>query len=354
MLVSLRRWLLRPPVFWRLNVLAWVTFGLFSFAARLTYYPSLEAAVLLMPVQVLLAIGFSGLLRAGLQQWATPAPWTPATLVAVVGLSLGAAVVHGTLIHALLESMDWGNPAIRPDVALLLRIKVTCLVYMGWCLGFFAVRGAFEAEQERVRTEWARRRARDLELQLLRSQLDPHFLFNSLNGIAAEIAPHPQAATVMVEELAGYLRYSLDHRHQALAHLADELEAMRDYLAIEKARFGDRLEIILEATPEARRRKLPAFLLQSLVENAVKHGAPGPDGVRRVILRASVSGKVLKVVVSNTGDLTTGPLSEGTGTAILRRRLDLHYPGTHAFHLRGENGMVQAELELAGDPCFGS
>jgi LytS/YehU family sensor histidine kinase len=187
---------------------------------------------------------------------------------------------------------------------------------------------------------------------MLRSQLDPHFLFNSLNGIAAEIRPHPDAAVNMVGQLSDYLRYSLDHRKQPISRLSTELGAMESYLSIERARFGDRLHFKVEAPEPARMRLVPSFLLQPLVENAVKHGLDRSTGTLYITLRVRVDGNLLEITVTNSGAMEPAdPSHQGLGLETLRRRLDLYYPQRHRFTLEAKNESVAATLQLWDPPC---
>jgi two-component system LytT family sensor kinase len=189
-------------------------------------------------------------------------------------------------------------------------------------------------------------------LQMLRAQLDPHFLFNSLNGIAAEIRPHPEVAVEMVGELSDYLRYSLDHRKQPIARLSTELGAMESYLRIERARFGDRLHFHVGASEPARRRLVPSFLLQPLVENAVKYGLDRSAAGLDIALHARVEGNLLAITVANSGTMAPAELSHpGLGLETLRRRLELHYPQRHAFTLEEHDGRVIATLQLWDPLC---
>jgi LytS/YehU family sensor histidine kinase len=190
-----------------------------------------------------------------------------------------------------------------------------------------------------------------MELQLLRFQLDPHFLFNTLNGIVSEIPPHPGTAMEMVGELSSYLRYSLDHRHQLLTKLAVELDAIQAYLRIQQARFGKRLETSIEATHEARESLVPSFLLQPLVENAFKHGFAPDASMWTLQISAAIQDGRLRVEVINTGELDTHGGAHGVGLDTIRRRLEIHYPNRHRFDIRSKESLVTATLEMEGAPC---
>ena len=119
------------------------------------------------------------------------------------------------------------------------------------------------------------------ELRLLKSQLNPHFLFNALNTVRSLIADNPQAAQTAVTHFANTLRYALSAGQQEMVPLSKELEIVRDYLEIESLRFEDRFSVDYSVSDEAGGVQIPAMLLQTLVENAIKHGiADLPRGGR--------------------------------------------------------------------------
>ncbi len=161
---------------------------------------------------------------------------------------------------------------------------------------------------------------------MLRAQLDPHFLFNSLNGIAAEVHAHPDDAVEMICRLSDYLRYSLEHRKQTFTALESELGAMQAYLEIEKARFGDRLRFSVDASPDALTHRVPPFILQPLVENALKWGFHQSASAMTVDIRAFQTGGVLEIEVMNNGHLRVHPARQG-------RRTRARYPQSTARYL---------------------
>lgn len=156
----------------------------------------------------------------------------------------------------------------------------------------------------------------------------------------------------MVQELADYLRYSLEHRHDAMVPLAYEINAMMAYLRIEQARFAEELHVEITTDEPSRSREVPCFILLPLVENAVKHSFQECEPPWNVNITADDSGPKLVIEVSNTGTLASKPAtSSGVGLDILQRRLKLHYPSRHDLSLSESGGMVRARLELEGDPC---
>ena len=190
-----------------------------------------------------------------------------------------------------------------------------------------------------------------MELQLLRFQLDPHFLFNTLNGIITEIHSDPEAAVGMVTELSSYLKYSLDTRDQMITRLSSELDATEAYLRIQKARFGERLKTTIEASQSARIRSVPSFLLQPLVENAFKHGFSDTARTWKLEIKAYTAGDHLIIKVRNQGTLTHSPKVFGVGLESIIGRLEIHYPGRNSFAIEQEGDFVTATLDLQNEPC---
>jgi len=270
----------------------------------------------------------------------------------VMVLSLVCSVVQAGLAAELIDYFGWRNPAWSLLEEWLLRIIFYWLIYMGWSLLYFWLKTERLADHETIRAEAAQAEAERMELFFLRAQLDPHFLFNALNGIASEIPPHPDAALGMVRQLAGYLRYSLDRRSEIVTPLATEMDGLSHYLAIEQTRFGEKLSVGMEADSRARRRLVPSFLLQPLVENAVKHCIQKTEPPWDLQIGATLDGGILRIEARNTGTLRPGWQNRmGVGLQTLLRRLELHYPGRHRFTLEERDGVVRAEVALEGDPC---
>ncbi len=162
------------------------------------------------------------------------------------------------------------------------------------------------------------------QLDTLRSQLNPHFLFNALNSIAV-LARRGQMEPVeqMVTRLAGLLRHSLDSASTQLVPMRVEVEALQHYVGIEQVRHGDRLEVRLEIPAAVQDQLVPSFLIQPLVENAIRHGLTDPHRPLRVTITATVEARelVVEVVDDGTGIRATDTTAEGLGLGNTRARL---------------------------------
>jgi two-component system LytT family sensor kinase len=172
------------------------------------------------------------------------------------------------------------------------------------------------------------------QLAALRSQMSPHFLFNSLNSIAQLIHVDPEQAEVCVQKLAAIFRYILRRAHQEFVPFVEELELAEAYLEIERARFGERLLVETTIDPRSLRHPIPTLILQPLVENAVKHGLSAKIGPGTVRIDARIEGSVLRLTVVDDGrGMAAQALAEvwdrGVGLRNLRARLQRLYGPAH-------------------------
>jgi len=349
---SLRANLFSRPTFWKFNFLVWFGFGLIATMIRFVMHEDLHRAIALTLGAETLGFLLSGVLRAVYLRFEGKSFFKAHVLGIATLLTLVLAALQSGIVHFATQWANWQIPAWTPLERWVLLSVSMWLVYMAWSLGYFWLKAEMSAATHSLRAAQARAEAHRLEAQLLRAQLDPHFLFNSLNGISAEISPHPDRAKSMVHELGDYLRFSLEHRHEVTASLAVELDATAAYMRVEKARFGERIQTSIEADPEARKKIVPSFLLQPLVENAVKHGFAFVVPPWKLAIVATASADTLTIEVANSGDAAHPQHGGGVGLDTIRRRLELHYPQRHRFELVDAGGMVIVRMFLKGEPCF--
>jgi len=337
---------------WRLNIVMWSIFSVLFFLRSLLHldpFPSFWVSVF----NLVLCLVLSSVLITTYNRLQHSTTFGVKTAAWIIGLSLGATVLQSAAAHGLLLVTGWyPNTSWSMLDLWLLRMMFFWLVYMAWSLFYFWLRAERNSQEIAAQITEAQAETQRMELQLLRSQLDPHFLFNALNGIATVVQTDSPPAASMVRELADYLRYSLDHQHDTMVRLDREIEAMMGYLHIEQARFGEELHIEITTEENARQRQIPCFLLLPLVENAVKHSYQDCEPPWNVTITAEMQDDTLHIVVANTGRLMNETeVRAGVGLDILRRRLALHYPDRHHFALSEVDGLVLATLDLKGDPC---
>jgi hypothetical protein len=244
----------------------------------------------------------------------------------VVSIALAAAVLAAINILAsifVVRSTPL-RPVLRPAFLLVAWVYHSLILtaWMAFYLAIHEFRRRQAAEVQALRLELV---AQEAQLSGLRAQLNPHFLFNCLNSLRELIVEDPLRAQTMVTQLSGLLRYSLQSDHTEQVLLADEVQTVKDYLALEAIRFEERLRVCWDIASDATRVPVPPMLLQTLVENALKHGISRlPEG-GEISIQARVRDARLELEVVNSGELPEQPSREGIGLRNARARLQLLY-----------------------------
>jgi two-component system sensor histidine kinase AlgZ len=258
--------------------------------------------------------------------------------------SLGAAVAGSAIF---VGAARLASPTLAPHLALLFALGVL-LYLLSTGLHYAAIASVEQREAEDRATE-ARALARESQLQALKFQLNPHFLFNSLHSIAALATLDGARAREMCIRLADFLRASLSLGDRESIPLREELALARSYLEVERVRFGARLNVQEAIASACEDCLLPALLLQPLVENAVKHGIAGLLEGGYIRLSAARNGTGVCIEIENAFDPeAAAPARDGIGVAHVRRRLAMRYGDDAAFSARAEKAVYRVTLRL---PC---
>ena len=348
------------PLFWRVQLLGWGLFAIADVMAQRVVYHSYGVAFARTGLILVCLVAITAAMRGVYVSRPFARRVSVGGVAMIVLLSLLGALTIATMIVLVHEGLPWIVPPEHRGVEeFVVPLVHYFFALIGWSLAYFWLRAEMAEQAEHRRTVRAQAEALRSELEQLRLQLDPHFLFNALNGVAEEIPEHPVEALDMLRNLTAYLRHSLDGIHHTVVKVEAEVGGLTAYLAVQKARFGERLHTHLDVAPEARRHRIASFLLQPLVENAVKHGRRDHGLDVRIDIR--LDGETLRVEVENTGALDTTSAAArrqrpGIGVENVRRRLALHYPDRHVFTLRetgerAEGQKVIATLLLKGEPC---
>jgi two-component system, LytTR family, sensor kinase len=225
-------------------------------------------------------------------------------------------------------------------------------------LVYWLILGAWQAHQyyerylsSELRMERLERRFTEARLNALRMQLDPHFLFNALNTISAQVERDPRMARTMIERLGDLLRRSLDLRDKEEIPLAEELAFLDHYLAIQRIRFGNRLKIDIDVDPAVRYTPVPCLLLQPLVENAIRHGLSPRASGGTIAVSVCAIDRLLQICVVDDGvGLPAGwslESSPGIGLSLTRDRILGLYPGVGRLVVRSRaEGGTEASVTL--------
>ena len=190
-------------------------------------------------------------------------------------------------------------------------------------------------------------KVREAEIDRLKSQINPHFLFNSLNSIASLTLNSPEKAREMIVKLSSFLRSSLEYRQNELTELGTELENIRQYLEIEKVRFGDKLRFSFGIDEKCNKCKLPNMILQPLFENAIKHGVYESTEPVEIMTtaRKTRDGLIIRIINDFDPDLPSRK-GKGIGLQNVNNRLQLVYQASNLMHVSKSGRRFTAEILL--------
>jgi two-component system, LytTR family, sensor kinase len=276
---------------------------------------------------------------------------------------LGAGVFAATAVHSLFDLyyFKWLAIALVPDWQRWAmdvtpeRIFTVGLLYLWtFCLTLtllWAARVGTVAQRATARASILKTEKQRAEATALRLQLNPHFLFNTLNSISSLVAlDRKEEAGTMIDQLADFLRASLEADPTGDVTLAHELDVIDAYLAIEAARFGERLHVEVTADDALLDALVPNFILQPLVENAIKHGVAARRGATRLVIAASGEDEALMLSVVNDADDGSGEGQARPGTGIglanIRQRLAMNYGDQASLETKRIPGGYSAVIRM--------
>jgi LytS/YehU family sensor histidine kinase len=205
-----------------------------------------------------------------------------------------------------------------------------------------------EEQENRQRKDDAEKLSKEAELYKLRQQLQPHFLFNSLNSISALISQQPEQARKMIYQLSDFLRATLRKEEEQWVKMEEELQTLELYLDIEKVRFGHRLSAVIEKEEDCLQMHLPPMLLQPVMENAIKFGLYDTTEAVTIYLSVFKENDYLKVVVKNPFDLETSSPRRGTGFGLnsVKRRLYLLFARNDLVETRVTDSVFTTTIKI--------
>lgn len=260
-----------------------------------------------------------------------------------------------TLVYVL--SLKWVLDKIfisQPDYLLFIKnsipvrfcitlLMVAFMVSLNWIWHYF-----MQQKESQQRSIDAERLSREAELSKLRQQLQPHFLFNSLNSISALAGNRPEEARKMIQQLSDFLRGTLRKDEQQMLSLEEELKHLQLYLDIEKVRFGHRLNTVIEVQENLLDLQIPALLLQPIVENAIKFGLYDTIGEISILINAHQDGGNLVITVKNPFDPITSKPNEGTGFGLssVNRRLYLLFARNDLLYTKTQDNNFITSIKI--------
>lgn len=273
-----------------------------------------------------------------------------AALVIIILLSAFMRACFGNLLNNYLLTGNFSLQINNNIIASTFQSVILILAFLG--LFYVAYFGSLSLQQKEQISK-TKALADEAQLLMLRYQINPHFLFNSLNAIQSMVEKDKERAKDMIADLSDYFRYTLSKNNQTLVALKEEIEAVKKYLAIQKERFAGRIKVDYEIDETALKTMVPFFIIHPLVENAIKYGFPASDDVLCILIKVTIVDQTLTILVKNTGHIAdiekvAGKEIPGTKTGIenIRKRLSLFYPACSSFELYEKNHSVYAFITI--------
>lgn len=349
----------KSRAFWTLQAVGWSGYLILRGVSTVSSIAGAEELKRLVPVVFESIIGYSvTLLLSTLYHYYRRQPRFAMAVLTVLTLLVA------TLLYAVLDAFSFSfvNES-APGLTLPLVLGTVFLnftVLAGWTALYFGINFYLIVEEQIDQLATLENTASSAQLAMLRYQLNPHFLFNTLNSISTLVLlKETERANAMLGRLSSFLRYTLANEPTANVTVQQEFETLKLYLEIEKMRFEERLRPTFEVDPRVAKARLPSLLLQPLVENAIKYAVtPQEDGAEIAVV-ARLAGDRVQIVVSDTGpglndaktrpsvSATTQALSTGVGLANIRERLAQAYGQDHSFETRSiPGGGFGVEIEI--------
>ena len=336
----------RLTSFWQLQTLGWVCFYAWTLLGSLPDLVRRPGALREQTVVI-------GLLFLGSYILHPVCRWLLRRYPSWIAFELRAFIVSaaiGAVVAFVFEVTFAGIHHLNVVNLAINSVQFPFLLF-SWCSLYFSIKQWHKSAQERERLLRAEAEVREARLKALRYQLNPHFLFNSLNAVSTLVLDgEASAATKMLSQIGDFLRTSLNDQAALEAPLSQEMAFTEQYIAIEKTRLGERLQVDSTISPDTLDAMVPGMLLQPLVENAVRHGVASVTEGGKIAIESGLHEGRLRIIVRNSGRQGPGKHGEGEngiGKRNISERLQTLYGNDHQFWLEWpESGGCVVTVEL--------
>ncbi len=330
-------------IYWFLQFVGWMFYGLLLFLAA-SNTSGFKWSILFL-LNLVFSIGFGILISHQIRKQVLAKSLVKIndvfTLLKLILITALSSIIY-VLITKLASSVLAFSFLNWDFLSLLVNWASIFVVFNFWLALYFSFLLFEEAQRKEINNILLNATQTELELQNLRSQLNPHFLFNALNSIRALVEVEPKKSKEAINLLSSLLRSSLTVNKSSLVTIEKELEMVEAYLKLEKIRFEERLEIKIRVDQLIKELNIPAFTIQTLVENSIKHGISKLMHGGVIEIEIVKRDNQVQILVSNSGQLgTTADL--GIGLTNLKKRLQIQYGSNFNFNLT-KNSMVEVEI----------
>jgi len=328
------------PSFWLLHAAGWLAYGLAMTVSRVGMFPLRYMAVskgMLMVMGFLISLGLRYVYRPLIRRGT---PLLVLLVVAVVASYVASVVwtaADNVFDYPVTLALGVREPAPRGPIRPFYGAVYNAFTMLAWSVLYIGIRYYAALQAERERSLKAEAAAHQAQLEALRYQINPHFLFNALNAVSTLVTERRNdEASRMLARVSDFLRLTLTAPVRDEVALADEVDYVRQYLEIERVRFGERLRTEFDLAPDTWEAAVPAFVLQPLIENAVRHAIAPRESGGAITLEAHRSGEMLHVSIVDDGPgVRDEPQGNGTG------RIGLTNTRDRLRQLYGDRGRLQ-------------
>ena len=328
------------PSFWLLHAAGWLAYGLAMTVSRVGMFPLRYMAVskgMLMVMGFLISLGLRYVYRPLIRRGT---PLLVLLVVAVVASYVASVVwtaADNVFDYPVTLTLGVREPAPRGPIRPFYGAVYNAFTMLAWSVLYIGIRYYAALQAERERSLKAEAAAHQAQLEALRYQINPHFLFNALNAVSTLVTERRNdEASRMLARVSDFLRLTLTAPVRDEVALADEVDYVRQYLEIERVRFGERLRTEFDLAPDVWEAAVPAFVLQPLIENAVRHAIAPREAGGAITLEAHRSGEMLHVSIVDDGPgVRDEPQGNGTG------RIGLTNTRDRLRQLYGDRGRLQ-------------
>ncbi|MFY0599178.1 MAG: histidine kinase [Cyclobacteriaceae bacterium] len=323
----------KKKIYWLCQILGWSLWALVQIVLYSTTQGDSSTQFFGEILLIILHIGLTHCIRYSLIHFG----WLNLSLLSLILRTLGLIVILAIANDLFALTYRWAVSDVRTQhfALLLVDFLIPFVLYVFWTILYLSVH-YFENYNKSLKYEAA---VREIELNNLRSQLNPHFIFNALNSIRALVDENPKKSKNAITQLSNILRNSLMVDRKRLIHFSEELRTIQDYLALESIRYEERLKTKFDIDPASQDYLIPPLMVQTLVENGIKHGVAELKDGGEISLITNIRDNFLSVEIRNTGQILEKKQKSvsGFGLSNTKKRLELIYGDEASFSIKNEN-----------------
>jgi two-component system, LytTR family, sensor kinase len=340
----------RIPTYWLYQLLGWSVFIVVNIFFMVTFDRLDDRFIYRIFLYVCIGIFFTHLMRLAIKKANLLLQPLQQQLIAFVLITAAFALLAGMTESYVFQWLDLLTAAQKKmtfNGLIFFKAFPSFVFFFIWNCIYFIYHYIQKSRRQQLDTLKLEALVKELELKTIKAHINPHFIFNALNSIRALIDENPERARTAITELSNILRSSMQAEKMETVPFEKELNIVKDYLALEHIRFEDRLNVSYEIDEDTLDQPVPPMMLQTLVENAIKHGISKQLAGGSIKIISDFKNNHHELLVQNTGHLNGGMNEDGFGLTSTQNRLLLLFGGKATFNIRQVNGnTVEARVEL--------